>query len=82
MPKILCKQPIETARLRIRKFSQSDVEPFITFMTDRESTRFLIFGDEQKSHEGAKALIEATIGSSLCFERELTLALCWTDKGD
>ena len=63
MSRSLCEQPIDTARLRIRRFSQGDVEPFISFMTDRESTKFLTFGDEQKSNEGAKALLETTIGS-------------------
>ena len=63
MSKSFCKQPIDTARLRIRRFAQSDVGPFIQFMTDRESTQFLTFTDEQKSNEGAKALLEATIRS-------------------
>ena len=57
------KQSIDTARLRIRRFAQGDVESFISFMTDRESTKFLTFGDEQKSNEGAKALLKATIES-------------------
>ena len=63
MSKSFCKQPIDTERLRIRRFAQGDVEPFISFMTDRESTKFLTFSDEQKSNEGAKALLDATIGS-------------------
>ncbi|NEQ42856.1 MAG: GNAT family N-acetyltransferase [Leptolyngbya sp. SIOISBB] len=54
---------IKTTRLRIRRFIPQDREPFIQFMTDRESTRFLTFGAEQKTREGAIALLEATIAS-------------------
>ncbi|WP_187329535.1 hypothetical protein [Halomicronema hongdechloris] len=32
-------------------------------MTDRESTRFLTFGEDQKSREGAIELFETTIAS-------------------
>ena len=52
-----------TARLRIRRFTHDDIEPFVGFMSDRDSTQFLTFGDEQKSREGAQALLEATIES-------------------
>lgn len=55
--------PIDSDRLQIRQFTQEDVEPFTSFMTDQASTRFLAFGDEQKSHEGARQLLEATISS-------------------
>lgn len=59
----MCEQPIDTACLRIRRFEQGDVEPFISFMIDRESTQFLTFDNEQKSSKGAKALLKATIRS-------------------
>ena len=56
-------QLIRSERLRIRQFERADVEDFVNFMTDPESTRFLTFDDAQKSREGATALIEATIES-------------------
>ena len=54
---------IDTARLRIRRFTREDIELFISFMTDCESTAFLPFAQEQKSREGAKQLVESTIES-------------------
>lgn len=54
---------IDTARLRIRRFTRGDIEPFISFMTDCESTAFLPFAQEQKNREGAKQLVESTIES-------------------
>lgn len=54
---------IDTARLRIRRFTRPDIEPFISFMTDCESTAFLPFAQEQKNREGAKQLVESTIES-------------------
>lgn len=59
LPEPLCT----TERLQIRRFVAKDRELFVQFMTDRESTRFLTFGDEQKSRDGATALFEATIAS-------------------
>lgn len=63
MPQSIAHLPIKTARLQIRQFSQADIEPFVHFMTDRESTQFLTFGEEQKTAAGAKELIQMTIGS-------------------
>lgn len=39
------------------------MEDFVAFMTDPESTRFLAFGQAQKSREGATELLLATIDS-------------------
>lgn len=50
--------PITTERLIIRPFESKDLEPFLRFMLDGESTRFLTFEDEQKSEQGATALFE------------------------
>lgn len=63
MPQSVPEPLCTTARLQIRRFISNDREPFVQFMTDRESTRFLTFGDEQKSRDGATALFEATIAS-------------------
>ena len=54
---------ITSKQLRIRRFQRDDAEDFVSFMTDPESTRFLTFGEEQKSPEGAKELLEVTIES-------------------
>ena len=61
-PSLLIRQ-IDTARLRIRKFTRGDIKLFISFMTDCESTAFLPFAQEQKTRQGAKQLIESTIES-------------------
>ena len=50
--------PITTERLIIRHFETKDLEPFLRFMLDDESTRFLTFDAEQKTKPGATALFE------------------------
>lgn len=55
--------PIISERLRIRRFERGDAEDFSSFMTDPSSTKFLTFGEEQKSREGATELLETTIES-------------------
>ena len=50
--------PISTERLIIRPFETKDLDPFLRFMMDDESTRFLTFEDEQKTKQGATALFE------------------------
>ncbi len=55
--------PITSKRLRIRRFERGDAEDFVSFVADPESTRFLTFGEEQKSREGAKKLLDVTIAS-------------------
>ena len=54
---------ISSTRLRIRHFESGDVEDFVKFMTDPESTKFLAFGEAQKRPEGAAELLRSTIGS-------------------
>ena len=54
---------ITSKQLRIRRFERDDAEDFVSFMTDPESTRFLTFGEEQKSREGATELLDVTIAS-------------------
>lgn len=54
---------IHSSRLCIRPFERDDVEDFIGFMMDPESTRFLAFDSAQKSREGATELVLATIDS-------------------
>ena len=54
---------IHSNHLRIRPFEPDDVEDFVDFMMDPESTRFLTFDSAQKSREGATELVLATIDS-------------------
>ncbi len=54
---------INTKRLRIRQFTEEDIEDFISFMTDPDSTKFLAFAEEQKNREGAEKLLRLTIES-------------------
>lgn len=61
MPKRRVSLPIRSEHLRIRRFEWQDVDVFVDFMTNHESTKYLAFDDEQKSREGAKELIKATI---------------------
>ena len=53
--------PIETPRTRIRRFEPEDIAPFSSFMADPDSTTFLPFPEEMKTHDGAASLIEDTI---------------------
>lgn len=69
MPDIVL--PIETERLRIRLLERRDLGPFVNFMTDTESTRYLAFGDEQKTETGARELFAAIVGS---YERPESVA--------
>ena len=52
-------QPINTERLIVRCFEQHDWPGFLKFMTDPIATRHLLFSDELKSENGARALFEA-----------------------
>ena len=54
---------ITSEQLRIRRFERGDAKDFVSFMADPESTRFLTFGKEQKSPEGATELLDVTIES-------------------
>ncbi|WP_080811033.1 GNAT family N-acetyltransferase [Halomicronema hongdechloris] len=51
--------PIETERLRIRRFEPSDSLPFLEFMLDQASTRYLMFEARQKTEPGARELFES-----------------------
>ena len=55
--------PLETERFRIRKFEPKDLRAFLAFMLDSESTKYLAFGDEQKTEEGAKELFNFVCSS-------------------
>jgi len=50
--------PLVTERLTIRRFEPRDVESYLQFMLDEESTRYITFEAEQKTEAGAKGLFE------------------------
>ncbi|MDP6132382.1 MAG: GNAT family N-acetyltransferase [Dehalococcoidia bacterium] len=56
-------RPINTERLMVRCFEDTDWPGFLKFMTDPAATRHLLFSDDMKSEDGARALFESTIES-------------------
>jgi len=54
---------IETNRLIIRPHVPEDVDAFVDFMTDPEATKHLDFDDDQKTVDGARALLKYVIES-------------------
>lgn len=66
---------ILTARLRIRPFTPEDAEAFCSFMMDEDATRFLDFSQEQKTWEGARALLDSVIASYASSEPIFSLAV-------
>jgi RimJ/RimL family protein N-acetyltransferase len=52
------KIPIETKRFVIRRFEESDLQRFLSFMLNEDSTKYLMFEAEQKTGAGARALFD------------------------
>ncbi len=57
------KIPFETARFVIRRFNDSDLLRFLSFMLNEESTKYLMFEDEQKTDVGARSLFDYVCGA-------------------
>lgn len=57
------KIPFETERFVIRRFDESDLQRFLSFMLNEKSTKYLMFEDEQKTEAGAKALFDYVRGA-------------------
>lgn len=55
--------PVTTERLEIRRFGSADLEPYLHFMTDAASTRYLALDPEQETETGAKALFGRIVAS-------------------
>ena len=55
--------PISTERLTIRRFRPADIEGYLHFMLDDNSTRFLAFETEHKTEVGARALFDYVIAN-------------------
>jgi RimJ/RimL family protein N-acetyltransferase len=56
-------ESIESERLVIRPFKSEDRDGYLAFMTNPKATQYLMFTDEQRTEEGAQALLEAVQGS-------------------
>jgi RimJ/RimL family protein N-acetyltransferase len=56
-PPLAVPEEIVTRRLRLRRHSEGDIEPFQGFMTDPDSTRFMALELEQTTAAGAKAML-------------------------
>ncbi len=70
---------IQSKRLIIRPFVESDLKPFLEFMLDNESTKHLMFSDKQKTEKGAKNLFEYIISSYETDEPINSLAITLKD---
>lgn len=75
-------ETIETERLLIRPFVLQDFDAFWSFMGDPEATRYMAFSDEQKSYEGAKAMLETVIASYAGNDPVCALAMTDRWSGD
>jgi len=64
----MMKTPIETKRFVIRRFEESDLHDFLSFMLNEESTKYLMFEAEQKTETGARALFDYVCGAYVSSE--------------
>jgi ribosomal-protein-alanine N-acetyltransferase len=55
--------PITSDRLIIRQFSATDLDTYLEFMLDPDSTKYLAFAPEQKTRQGATDLFNYVVAS-------------------
>jgi len=72
---------LETKRLIIRPFNTDDINPFISFMINKEATKYLSFTEEEKTHEGAEAFIQSIINSYGTQNSVFALAITQKEGG-
>ncbi|HDZ19484.1 hypothetical protein LCGC14_0614230 [marine sediment metagenome] len=72
---------LETKRLIIRPFNSDDINPFISFMINKESTKYFNFTEEEKTPEGAETLIQSIINSYGTQNSVFALAITQKDSG-
>ncbi len=72
---------LETKRLIIRPFNTDDINPFISFMINKEATKYLSFTKEEKTPEGAEALIQSIINSYGTQNSVFALAITQKEAG-
>ena len=80
-PRLILPAHLETPRLRIRPFVPDDFEAFAAFMADEEATRYLLFTTEQKTRQGARAILESALGSYRTDEPIFVLAVVDKEEG-
>lgn len=66
---------LKTERLILRRLVPEDVQPFFTFISDDESTRYMVFTPEQRTYEGAKGMIDFTVSAYDTEESVFVLAI-------
>jgi len=81
-PPLAVPEEILTRRLRLRRHTEGDIEPFQGFMTDPDATRFMPFEAEQKTAAGARAML---LGVTELYDSEapvfsLTITLASVDR--
>lgn len=81
-PPLAVPEEILTRRLRLRRHTEGDIEPFQGFMTDPDATRFMPFEPEQKTAAGAKAML---LGVTELYDSDapvfsLTITLASADR--
>ena len=79
---IVIEIPITTKRLIIRPFESKDLEQFLRFMLDDDSTRFLTFDEEQKTRPGATALFKYVIQAYASPEPIHSYAIAELETGE
>jgi len=79
---VLVPHLLETERLRLRRMTFEDIEPFGEFLTDEESTRYMAFPADQKNPEGARDLIEMTINMYDSVEPLFVLTITLKDSDE
>jgi [ribosomal protein S5]-alanine N-acetyltransferase len=74
--------PFETEHLRIRRFEPKDLDEFLEFMLDKESTEYLMFEEEQKTERGARDLFYFVVDSYHSPEPVHSYAIADKDTDD
>lgn len=66
---------IESSRFLLRRHREADLEAFAAFLTDENATRFMAFTEEQKSHNGARAMLDYVIAAYSSVEPVFSLTI-------
>lgn len=66
---------IESTRLVLRRHREADLEAFAAFLADENATRFMAFTEEQKSRNGARAMLNYVISAYSSEEPVFSLTI-------
>lgn len=75
-----CPEPTREADILLRPHKREDVDGFARFLTDPTATRYMAFTDDQKSYDGARAMLDFVI-SGYGTDNEV-LSLTIADSSD